>query len=81
VSIPSNLAEGYGRDSTKDFLRFIGMGYGSLMEVQTQLLIAERLGYQSPELNEPLLQAIERTAKILNGLRRSLRRKLEPDKG
>jgi four helix bundle protein len=45
VSIPSNLAEGYGRNSWKDFQRFIGLALGSLLEVETQLEISNKLGY------------------------------------
>ena len=45
VSIPSNIAEGYSRASRNDYLNFLSMAMGSLAEVQTQLLICERIGY------------------------------------
>jgi len=45
VSIPSNIAEGFGRDTHKDFARFLVQAHGSLFEVETQVEIAVRLGY------------------------------------
>jgi four helix bundle protein len=45
VSIPSNIAEGYGRNSTNDYIRFLQIASGSLYEVQTQLEIAFNLGF------------------------------------
>src|SRR3979411_1014515 len=45
VSIPSNVAEGQGRRTTTDFLRHLSIAYGSLLEVETQVLIATRLNY------------------------------------
>src|SRR2546423_8347999 len=45
VSIPSNIAEGQGRRTTADFLRHLSIAYGSLREVETQILIAQRLKY------------------------------------
>jgi len=47
VSIPSNIAEGNGRSSNKDYAHFIAMARGSLYEVMTQLFIAKRLGYMN----------------------------------
>jgi four helix bundle protein len=45
VSIPSNVAEGHGRASTRDFLHFLSISHGSLKEVETQIIVAERLKY------------------------------------
>ena len=72
VSVPANIAEGRHRKSSKEFLQHISIAYGSLAELETHLLIAERLNYI--EMNE-LDQALGNTAeigKMLNGLRKSL---------
>lgn len=70
VSIPSNLAEGHGRSSKGDFARFVDIALGSVRELQTQLVICERLGYPSAT-NE--LELAEELAKITFKLAKSLR--------
>ena len=45
VSIPSNIAEGHNRNSTKDYIRFLSISRGSLAELQTQLILCKRIGY------------------------------------
>ena len=70
VSVPSNVAEGWGRSSTADYVRFLGMARGSLYELQTQLWIAMDLGYVAPDgVVAGLLQENER---LLNALIRRL---------
>ena len=64
ISVPSNIAEGFGRDSTKDFLHFIAMARGSLYEVMTQMELAVRLDYV-PE-QEGFLEKAERVGMMLN---------------
>ena len=58
ISIPSNIAEGSGRNSDKDFAHFISIAIGSLYELHTQILLCERLGFidcsQSQELQQKL---------------------------
>ena len=49
VTIPSNIAEGKGRDSTKDFVRFLNIAKGSLYELQTQCILANKIGYLDQE--------------------------------
>ncbi|MGA9637118.1 four helix bundle protein [Flavobacterium sp.] len=50
ISIPSNIAEGYGRESDKEFLRFLNISIGSLFEMQTQLEIAKNIAYINEDL-------------------------------
>jgi len=56
VSIPSNIAEGQARNSTKEFLRFLSIALGSLAELETQLELANRLGFSSHQIPELMAQ-------------------------
>lgn len=72
VAVPSNMAEGQGRGTTKDFLHFLRIATGSLQESETQLLLARRFDYlSSPELDR-LLALSDEVVRITNGLIRSL---------
>ena len=73
VSIPSNIAEGQGRSSRKEFLYFLGNAKGSLSEVETQVLIARKLDYIDDEVSNSLLNLSAEVGRILNGLLASLR--------
>ncbi len=75
VSIASNIVEGCARNSEADFLRFLDMAYGSSREVEYQVFLASRLGYITLDDFHPLNARCEETAKVLNGLIRSLRHK------
>ena len=76
VSIPSNIAEGVGRFSIKDRIRFIDISNGSLMEVMCQLEIAQRLGYISDDDFKKQEINIATIAKMILGLRKNLEVKL-----
>ena len=76
VSIPSNIAEGMGRFSIKDRIRFIEISNGSLMEVMCQLEIAHKLGYISDEELQIQETKIATIAKMVLGLRKNLEEKL-----
>jgi len=70
VSVPSNLAEGAGRDGQKEFLRFLSIARGSLSELETQLLIAVDLGYLPRE--HDTFSLLERVSRLITGLHRKL---------
>lgn len=72
VSVPSNIAEGQARLSTGEFRQFLGNARGSLMEVETQIMIARSLGYLEENQTKNLLGATAEVARILNGLLNSL---------
>src|SRR5882762_43837 len=72
VSIPSNIAEGQGRTTTKDFLRHLSIAYGSLREVETQILIAVRLLYLAQDSTEQMMNLAAEVGRLLNGLMNSL---------
>lgn len=69
VSVPSNLAEGYGRNSRKEFHQFVGVARGSLAEVETQIEIAKNLHYVSQESCSELLSRVDEVGRVLTGLR------------
>lgn len=79
VSVPSNIAEGQGRGSTKEFIRHLSIAYGSLMETETQALIAEMQSYIKPDESAELLNRSAEVGRLVNGLLSSLERKLVSD--
>ncbi len=74
VSVASNIAEGSGRLSTKEFVQFLSHARGSISEVQTQLIVAERLGYLDGLTARQMTAQADETGRILNGLISSLRK-------
>ena len=76
VSVPSNLAEGSGRISTKEQIHFYEIAYGSLMEAYNQLIIAADLEYIGNEQLKNIQPQIDVVARMMNGLRTSLVQKI-----
>jgi len=72
VSIPSNIAEGKGHRSDREFRNFLSHARGSLLEVQTQLMIAQELQYISPEEGKGLLASSDAIGRCLNSLMNSI---------
>jgi four helix bundle protein len=73
VSVPSNITEGQGRFALGDFLQHLSIAHGSLRELETQLMIAQRLEFAQAKETKPLLVLAGDVGRLLNGLARSLR--------
>jgi len=72
VSVASNIAEGYGRGSRQDYVRFLRAARGSLYEIDTQLLLASRLEFMPPSSFQQIESQANECSRILLGLIRSL---------
>ena len=72
VSIPSNIAEGQGRNSAKEFVNFLSIARGSLWELETQIEISERLHYIDSGQKNKVYEQTEEIGKMLNALATSL---------
>jgi four helix bundle protein len=76
VSVPSCIAEGHARHTTREYLRFVGLAAGSLAELRTQLEISSRLAWLQPEAFAELEVKTERLSRMLTRLRLALESKL-----
>ncbi len=74
VSIPANIAEGQARQSTGEFLQFLGIARGSLAELETLVILCGRLNFFPSESVENALKDCDEIGKLLTGLVKSLRR-------
>jgi four helix bundle protein len=74
VSVPANIAEGYGRDNRGDYVHHLRIAQGSLKEVETHILIAIRVGLITQDRAAPALSQCDRVGRILRALIRSLQR-------
>jgi len=75
ISIPSNIAEGRSKRTTREFMRFVNIACGSTAELETQIRIGERLGYLSSNQSRPLLEELAYIGRMLNKLFSSLENK------
>jgi four helix bundle protein len=79
VSIPANIAEGYGRDGIASFVQFLRIAQGSQKELETHLLLAFRVELLVQNDADPILAVFERVGKMLRNLTRSLEaKKMQP---
>ncbi|MCX5898343.1 MAG: four helix bundle protein [Proteobacteria bacterium] len=76
TSVPANIAEGWGRGSTKEYIQFLHIARGSLLELETHVIIAQKLDYLSNDQLNELSGSIEGIAKMLNRLINTLKMKL-----
>ncbi|MEW4528288.1 four helix bundle protein [Maioricimonas sp. JC845] len=76
VSIPSNIVEGCARHSHADYVRFLDVAFASTRELEYQLSLADRLGFIDPDTAGDLAQRTAEVARVLSGLIRALRRRL-----
>ena len=76
VSVPANIAEGWGRKSSKNYLQFLRVSRGSLMEIETLLVISKNLNFLSPENYAQLSEKAEEVGRILHGLIKSINEKI-----
>ena len=74
VSIPSNIAEGYGRYRAADFKRFLTIANASAYEVRSQIRLAIRIGYLGPLEGEMIVKMCEEVSRMLMGLRKNVER-------
>ena len=72
VSIPSNIAEGKSRNSIKEYKQFVGIAKGSAAELETQLLICERIGYLDKEELSEVMGLLDEVSKMLAKLNNAL---------
>jgi four helix bundle protein len=76
VSIPANIAEGWGRESSKNYLQFLRVSRGSLMETETLLVISKNLNYIDDENFRMISEKLDETGKILQGLIKGVQQKI-----
>ena len=75
VSVPANIAEGHGREHLGDYLHSLSIANGSLMELETHLIIGARMGYLDDEELEPILQRCSEVGRMLAALLGALKRR------
>lgn len=75
ASVPANIAEGHGRENTRTFVQYLRISQGSLKELETHLLLAQRVGLATPQHIDPPMEQCQAIGKMLRALIRSLQAK------
>ena len=73
ISVPSTIAEGYGRQSKKEYLQFLSIANGSVCEIETQLLLCLRIGYLTEENTKETFQLLSEIGKIITTIKQKLK--------
>ena len=74
VAIPSNVAEGYGRKSSKEYCQFYSIAYGSVLELETQVIISKKLGFGNEKDYSSILNLIEEMSKMLHTMQLKIKK-------
>jgi four helix bundle protein len=81
VSVPSNIAEGYGRGRTQDYVRFLSVARGSLYEMETQVILSVQLGFAAGDAAAACMNSIREVDRVLCALGRAVRDSAAEAKG
>ena len=76
ISVPSNIAEGHGRGTDRDFAHFLDISLGSLREVETLVIITDRVGLSKTATSTDLLKQADEVGALIHGLRSAVRRRV-----
>jgi len=79
VSVPANIAEGWGRNMSREYVQFLRVARGSLLELETHLEIARNLGYLGNPMHEMLLEKTQELNKMLNSMIQALSKSMTKD--
>lgn len=78
VSVPSNIAEGYGRKTKPDYIKFLYIAYGSICELETQIMLSGDLNYIDKAFFNETMKATNEVERMLKALMNSLEKALDP---
>ncbi|HYW67435.1 MAG TPA: four helix bundle protein [Candidatus Dormibacteraeota bacterium] len=81
TSVPANIAEGFGRWNTREFARFLAIACGSVRELETHIVIAQRLGFAPAASAEQVLRATDELARMLFRMRQRVMHEIEVSEG